>query len=123
MARELQPIDISAMPELAHLVEEVAATGRRRRLTHGDRDVAVLVPAPSAAAKRRRPIPAAQPAADPDDPVIAELERRRRQGLNLAEMTAGILAPYAKTPPPTPREEKDAFEQGVAEQVMESLRE
>ena len=123
MARELQPIDIAAMPELAHLVEEVEATGKRRRITRGDQDVAVLVPASSPAAPRRRPVPAAQPVADEDDPIAAELERRRRQGLGIADQTAGIFKPYAKTPPPTPREEKEAFEQAVAEQVMESMRE
>src|SRR4051812_6826519 len=126
MTRELQPIDIAALPELANLVEEVAATGKHRRITRGNRDVAVLVPAPAVAPRRRhrlKPLAPATATADADDPLIAELERRHRAGLDLAERTAGILHPFAKTPPPTPREEKDAFEQAVAEQVMDSMRE
>lgn len=120
MTNELAPIDIALLPELARLVEEVEATGKRRRLTRGDTDVAVLLPV----AQRRQRLPAPPiSVADERDPVIAELERRRRQGLNAAEMTAGILKSYAKSPPPTPAEEKDAFEQAVADQVMESMRE
>lgn len=120
MTSELEPIDIIQVPELAALVEEVLATGKGRRIARGDLDVAVL---PPATPRRRRLAPNRLPLQDEGDPVIAELERRRRQGMNVADMTAGILKPCAKTPPPTPREEKEAFEQAVADQVMESSRE
>jgi excisionase family DNA binding protein len=59
---------------------------------------------------------------DEIDPVLIELERRRRQGLGVTDQTAGILKPYARVSAPTPREEKDAFEQAVADQVVESMR-
>ncbi len=60
--------------------------------------------------------------ANEGDPVLIELERRCRQGLGVTDQTAGILKPYARVPAPTPREEKDAFEQAVADQVVESMR-
>src|SRR5690348_1672903 len=37
---------------------------------------------------------------------------------SIAERTAGILAQYRKDPPPTPQEERAAFEQAVAEDVV-----
>lgn len=45
MARELVVIDVSAIPELAQLVEEVRSTGTPRLLRRNGEDVAVLVPA------------------------------------------------------------------------------
>jgi hypothetical protein len=51
MASELTAIDITHMPDVARLAEEVRATGRSRVLRRADEDVAVLVPVP--AAKRR----------------------------------------------------------------------
>jgi hypothetical protein len=51
MTRELSPIDISTMPEIARLAEEVRSTGASRRLRQGDEDVAILSPA---SARRRR---------------------------------------------------------------------
>ena len=112
MTRELAPIDISRTPELAGLVDEVEATGQRRRFTRGDRDVAYLAPA----------VDALPPDAIDPDAVLAELERRRRQGLGVVAATAGILKPYAARAGATIQEtiqaEKDAFEQGVADEVM-----
>ena len=52
MTRELSPIDISTMPELARLVDEVRSTGASRRLRQGDEDVAILSPAPTPTRKR-----------------------------------------------------------------------
>jgi hypothetical protein len=112
MASELSPIDIAEAPELDRLVEEVETTGRRRRFTRGDRDVAYLAPAEEAAPSG---------AADADA-ILAELERRRRQGLGVVAATAGILKPYVTRPTgsiqETIRAEKDAFEQAVADDVM-----
>lgn len=45
MVRELQPLDISAIPELGRLAVEVERRRRDRRLRLDDKDVAVLVPA------------------------------------------------------------------------------
>lgn len=51
MVREAEPIDISTMPDLARLAQEVARTGKPRLLRDHDQDVAVLSPARP---KRRR---------------------------------------------------------------------
>jgi hypothetical protein len=122
MASELTPVDIRNLPELERLVEEVERTGKRRRITRGDRDVAVLMPAISVR-RQRRSNAVRRPAIDGTDPILAELERRRRQGLNVADMTAGILKPYvtqsAATVQETIRAEKDAFEQAVADEAVE----
>jgi hypothetical protein len=45
MTREAAAIDISRMPDLAQLAEEVARTGIPRLLRRGDEDIAVLSPA------------------------------------------------------------------------------
>ena len=64
MTQEAPPIDISAMPELARLAEEVARTGERRVLRRGDVEVAVLIPArPRARRQRGKTLTPAQTAA------------------------------------------------------------
>jgi hypothetical protein len=45
MVREAVLVDVSAMPDLARLAEEVARTGTPRLLRRGDHDLAVLSPA------------------------------------------------------------------------------
>ncbi|MGE0540075.1 MAG: hypothetical protein AB7R89_07830 [Dehalococcoidia bacterium] len=50
MARELAPIDIRQVPELARLVDEVRTTGKPRRIMRDGEELAVLTPP----AKRRR---------------------------------------------------------------------
>ncbi len=47
MAQELGSIDITSIPELAHLVDEVQRTRRARVLRRADEDVAVLSPVAS----------------------------------------------------------------------------
>ena len=54
MANELTPIDISTMPDLARLADEVRSTKRPRLLRRNNEDVAVLVPATPAKPRRRR---------------------------------------------------------------------
>ena len=61
MARELQPIDISGMPEVARLADEVERTKRPRVLRRGDKDIAVLMPARSALDEGYQSIPALNP--------------------------------------------------------------
>ncbi len=63
MTSELSPIDISAIPELARLAEEVRTTGKARRLRRDAEDVALLVPAPAARRPSRGRISAADRAA------------------------------------------------------------
>jgi hypothetical protein len=80
MPSELSPIDVSAMPELARLADEVAATGRRRRIVRDGRDVAVLAPARAGNAARerrfRRVLAIAERNAEGDgDALLDELER------------------------------------------------
>jgi prevent-host-death family protein len=119
---ELTPIDIRHVPELARLLEEVERTGQPRRITRGGRDVAVIIPA-ALMPPRRQSRPVRRPADAGTDPILAELERRRRLGLNVADMTAGILKPYvtrsAATMQEAIRAEKDAFEQAVADEAVE----
>jgi hypothetical protein len=119
MASEPQPIDISTIPELERLAREVAEDGQPRLLRADGTDLAILSPVRRAPRKNRA---SDLPADGEDDDLLRELERRRKLGMSVADMTAGIFKKYAKTPPPTPREEKEAFEQAVAEQVMESMR-
>ena len=45
MTRELAPIDVSAMPDVARLAQEVARTGRPRVLRQDGTDLAVISPA------------------------------------------------------------------------------
>jgi hypothetical protein len=98
MASEFSPIDISAIPELARLADEVARTRRPRLLRRGDEAVAVLSPTPVRPARRRA------------EPSI-------RDPRGIAERTAGALRRYAKRPPATREEEKDAFARAVADEV------
>ncbi|MGH2586434.1 MAG: hypothetical protein ACRDJE_16085 [Dehalococcoidia bacterium] len=121
MARAPATVDVSHIPELVRLAKEVAEDGHSRVLHAGGTDLAVLSPA-AARRARRGPQDADSTQRDINDHVIAELKRRRQQYRNWATITAGILKPYARIPPPTPREEKDAFEHAVADQVMVSMR-
>jgi hypothetical protein len=53
MTREATRLDISTLPEVARLARAVVQDGRRIVLQDGDRDLAVLSPAPET--HRRRP--------------------------------------------------------------------
>ena len=106
MASELSPIDITNAPELAWLVEEVETTGRRRRFTRGGRDIAVLAPV-------------SQTATTTANAALAELKRRRREGLDIVAATAGLV--QYDGPVLTREQEKAAFAQGVADEVAGEL--
>jgi hypothetical protein len=54
--------------------------------------------------------------------VAALTSKRANRGQGVVDRTAGALKRYAKQPPVAIAEEKDAFVQGVAEEVAESLR-
>ncbi|MGD9894455.1 MAG: hypothetical protein AB7U18_24465, partial [Dehalococcoidia bacterium] len=86
------------MPELAPLIEEVESTGKPRRITRDDHDVAVLVPVRT---RRRRGAPP------------------RVIGRSITEETAGIFKDYRLARPLSPQEERNAFEEGVAQEVNE----
>ena len=48
------PIDITTIPELVRIAEEVAATKTPRELKRENKTVAVIMPAPKATAKKKR---------------------------------------------------------------------
>jgi hypothetical protein len=53
MASERTPLDISTIPELAHLATEVQRTNTPRLLRQGQEDLAVLMPLPAAPRRRK----------------------------------------------------------------------
>ncbi len=63
MTREAAPIDISTMPDLAQLADEVARTRQPRVLRRGETDIAVLSPARPRPRPRRKRISEADIAA------------------------------------------------------------
>lgn len=131
MARELRPIEIGTIPELVRLADEVERTGRPRRLRHGGRDVAMLVPAPITQDAGSQSLPAHIASHDRDEsvaPAAAEYDRRaNRAGPPLPHYPkGGIVAATAGTvrydgPVLSPEQEREAFERGVAAEVVESL--
>lgn len=44
-----------------------------------------------------------------------------RRAQNVADLTAGMMSQWAINPPLTPKEETEAFEQGVADEIYESM--
>ncbi len=60
MAHEHAPIDITALPDLAPLVEEVRRTGQARVIRRADEDVALLTPLPAMRPARAKRAPAPQ---------------------------------------------------------------
>lgn len=107
MVRELAPIDIRHALDFAALVEEVWATGKARRIVRNGQELAVLMPATEAPRHRR--------------PPSAAGKRQRGDRRSVTDQTAGALKAYRLPRPLTPDEEREAFETGVAEQVMESM--
>jgi hypothetical protein len=98
MASERLPLDISSVPELAHLVDEIVRTGRPLVLARNNLPIAVLMP--TTGISRGRSL------------------RTPHDGLAVVERTAGIFHDAAKRPPATITEETDAFEQAVADEVV-----
>ena len=88
MASELAPIDISSMPDLARLADEVRSTKKPRRLRRNNEDVALLVPATPAKRHRAKAVSPADDAAflasagswkDVDtDTLLANISESRR---------------------------------------------
>jgi hypothetical protein len=54
MAREMIPTDVSQIPEVLHLAEEVARSGKPRLLKKDRDEIAVLSPVAPRATSRRR---------------------------------------------------------------------
>lgn len=67
MPHELQPIDISTMPDVARLADEVERTRLPRVLRRGTKDVALLIPASSALEEGYQSIPALVPSRSWDE--------------------------------------------------------
>jgi hypothetical protein len=93
MSSNLTPIDISHMPELLDLVEEVEATKKPRELKRNDKVVAVLSPVVQKEKEAPRPKNAAWQKSlatigswsDLDaDKLIADIYRWREEGLRPA---------------------------------------
>ena len=82
MSSNLTPLDISTMPELARIVEEVAATKQPRKLTRDNKIVAVLSPAISDNTEKWNKIRATFGSwSDLDtDGLIATIHRWRQEG-------------------------------------------
>ena len=84
MSSHLTPIDISTMPELARIVEEVAATKKPRELKRDKQTVAVLMPViPATKAKTvyKASLAAIGSWSDLDaDELIAKIYRWREEG-------------------------------------------
>ena len=99
MANEPKPIDVSAIPELARLADEVKATGKPRRLTRGSEDIAVLMPVArdSKRAKPKAAYEAFRSAAggwkDVDtDKLIADIYADRRRSSFHFQCRFGLVA-------------------------------
>jgi hypothetical protein len=56
MVQEAERIDISNIPELVRLAEEVARTRKPRLLTRGEEEVALLSPARSRRRRKAKPV-------------------------------------------------------------------
>jgi poly-gamma-glutamate capsule biosynthesis protein CapA/YwtB (metallophosphatase superfamily) len=82
MSNTLTPIDISTMPDLARIVEEVAATKKPRELKRGNTTVAVLSPASAKNTEKWEKIRATFGSwSDLDaDELIATIHRWREEG-------------------------------------------
>lgn len=112
MRRNGMAVDVSEQPELARLAEAVRATGEPCVLRRGEEEIAVIVPA--------------SPPTEPEQRVSAKRgEKLSREAViardrEIVARTAGALKQYVPSPPLTRAQEKGAFEQGVADQVMES---
>ena len=100
MARDYA-IDLSSLPELARLAEEVRASRRPRMLRRDGENIAVLAPLPMI---RHR--------------TVSSSSQRTAAALAAVERTAGIFRDAARRPPATVAEETAAFEQGVADEVV-----
>ena len=89
MTRERMVIDISTMPEVARLAEEVARTGQACVLQRGGADVAILSPAHPRLRLRGEPVPEADGAALPS--------ASESQDGSLGEQIGGNLSPAPVT--------------------------
>ena len=82
MSRHLTPLDISNIPDLARIVEEVAATQQPRELKRDNKIVAVLSPAIAQNTEKWKTIRATFGSwsdLDPDE-LIANIHRWRQEG-------------------------------------------
>ncbi len=96
--RRTRTVDISTIPELVSLVDEMQRTGRPCVLARENVTVAILTPIRPTRLSRR--------------------PRARHDPLSAVERTAGIFRSAAKSPPASVAEEEAAFEQAVADEVM-----
>ncbi len=69
MSQPLQPLDISALPELSRLVDEVQRSGEARLLRRGAEDVALLTPLRKKPGQGMRSSRRRDRRSGPDDPL------------------------------------------------------
>lgn len=127
MVAELPPLDITHIPELAQLADEVDRTRRPRSLRRGSRTVAVLMPPPSALDAGYQSMPALDPPRTWDEitEIAAEEHTQRStrspdaRRRSVVAATAGVVRHDG--PALGIEEERAAFEQGVAAEAAESL--
>jgi hypothetical protein len=55
MAHEIEPMDVSALPELLRIAEEVGRSGEARMLRRNGEDLAVVIPAGKRSSRARKP--------------------------------------------------------------------
>jgi predicted PhzF superfamily epimerase YddE/YHI9 len=104
MAAEQQPLDITALPELSRLADEVQQTRQPRVWRRGDRDVAVPVPLVTAV---RTPAPA--------NPALAAVLAGLTDNDPVAR-TAGIL--HTNQPFPGYAEEEEQAAAAIAADIV-----
>lgn len=106
MTRTQPAVDISTIPDLVRLAEEVRASGEPLSLWRDSEEIALLMPFPH------------------HQRIDSALRSRRRgpaDRQSVTERTAGALKEYRLARPLTPEEENEAFERAVAEAVGERL--
>ena len=107
MARDVMPLDVSAMPELANLARELARDGRTVVLRVDDGDLVILSPIRRRRRSRREVLAVLPPPRYPKGGVVAA--------------TAGAVR--YDGPVLSPQQEREAFESGVAAEARASMAE
>lgn len=100
---DLAPIDVATIPALAELAAEVARTRQPRRLRHGDRDLAVLMPVTPSV----------------DEPPKHPAKSRRGRKASVVAATAGAVR--YDGPVLTAEEERAAAEEAIAADVLRRM--
>lgn len=118
MTAQRDTFDISDLPELAQAVDAARAAGRRLTIVRDGADVAELVPLDEDLTERTSEAEAYF--AEIDAAIDLTEALRGLPPNSVTARTAGAARKYGRYPPLTPREEKEAFAQAVAEENSRS---